>query len=223
MPTTPPRPRPPFLRWAPCLLALLFAVVTWQVASRGPLARADERLGRALVERDGVSAFLADLGNVEVALPVLAAAACHAAWRARGAGAPRWWTALAVAAGAAAAVPLVVAPLQALIARPGPPPMAPDTGFYPSGHTATAVVFYGVAVLLLLPWLRRRAARLVAAGVCVVLVAATAVGLVRHGYHWPLDVLGSLAAGAAALATPAALRTRAARQGPSGRQNPSAR
>ncbi len=97
------------------------------------------------------------------------------------------------------AVPLVVAPLQALIARPGPPPMAPETGFYPSGHTATAVVLYGVAALLLLPWLRRRAARLVVVLLWAALVAGTAVGLVRHGYHWPLDVLGSLTAGTAVL------------------------
>ncbi|WP_246213037.1 phosphatase PAP2 family protein [Streptomyces abyssomicinicus] len=207
MPITPPRPRPPFLRPALCLLGLLFAVVTWQVAAEGPLARADERLGRALLARDGVSAFLADLGNVEVALPVLAAAAGYAALRARAAGLRRWWAALVAAAGAAVAVPLVVAPLQALIDRPGPPPMAPDTGFYPSGHTATAVVFYGAAVLLVLPWLRRRVARLAAVGAGVVLVAATGVGLVRHGYHWPLDVVGSLTAGAAALTAPTALRT----------------
>ncbi|NYV78153.1 hypothetical protein HW445_28070, partial [Streptomyces sp. UH6] len=83
MPTTPARPRPPFLRPALCLpglLGLLFVVVTWQVVAEGPLARADERLGRALVARDGVSAFLADLGNVEVALPVLAVAAGYAAF-----------------------------------------------------------------------------------------------------------------------------------------------
>ncbi len=174
-------------------------MLTWQVAAEGPLARADERLGRALIHRDGLSAFLADLGNAEVALPVLAAAAGWAVLRGRRAGRARWWTPAAVAAGAAVAVPLVVAPLQALIARPGPPPMAPETGFYPSGHTATAVVLHGVAALLLLPWLRRRAARLAVVLLWAALVAGTAVGLVRHGYHWPLDVLGSLAAGGAVL------------------------
>ncbi|MER5480033.1 phosphatase PAP2 family protein [Streptomyces sp. NPDC002734] len=198
-PAAPPRPRRSARCALPWLLGLLFTVLTWQVASEGPLARADERLGRALIERDGLSAFLADLGNAEVALPVLAAAAGWAALRGRRAGRARWWTPPAVAAGAAVAVPLVVAPLQALIARPGPPPMAPETGFYPSGHTATAVVLYGVAALLLLPWLRRRAARLAVVLLWATLVAGTAVGLVRHGYHWPLDVMGSLTAGGAVL------------------------
>jgi undecaprenyl-diphosphatase len=199
VPTTSPRPRALLRHALPWLLGLLFAVVTWQVAADGPLARADERLGRALIERDGVSAFLADLGNTEAALPVLAVAAGWAALRARGAGRPRWWTPLVAAGAAAVAVPLVVAPLQALIARPGPPPMAPDTGFFPSGHAATAVVLYGAAALVLLPWLRRRAARLAVGVLWAALVAGTAVGLVRHGYHWPLDVLGSVTAGTAAL------------------------
>lgn len=205
MPTTPPRPRPRRAapRWLPSsLLLVLFALVTWQVAVEGPLARADERLGRAVIERSGFSGFLADLGNVEVALPVLVAAAGVAALRARRAGRARWWAALAVACGAAVAVPLVVGPLQALFARPGPPPMAPDTGFYPSGHAATAVVFYGVAALLLLPWLRRRGARLAVCAAAAALIAGTAVGLVVHGYHWPLDVVGSLTAGLAALTAP---------------------
>ncbi|WKX74473.1 phosphatase PAP2 family protein [Streptomyces sp. XD-27] len=49
------------------------------------------------------------------------------------------------------AVPVVVAPLKALIDRSAPPgPLAGAEGFYPSGHTATATVAYGGAALLVL-------------------------------------------------------------------------
>lgn len=90
-----------------------------------------------------------------------------------------------------AAVPAIVVPLKELVARSGPPVMGPGTGFYPSGHTATAVVAYGSATLLLLPWLRRTYARRLALISCLVLNAAVAVGLVVRGYHWPLDVVAS--------------------------------
>lgn len=171
--------------------ALLLVLITWQVAAHGPLARADERLGDALLRPDGVSGFLADLGGVPVAVPVLVAALAVAALLARRAGSPRWWLPPLVTALLMAAVPLLVVPLKELIDRPGPPPMAPDTGFYPSGHTATAAVAYGGAVLVLWPWLRGAAARVPALALCTALNAGTGIGLVRHGYHWPLDVVGS--------------------------------
>ncbi|WP_320772809.1 phosphatase PAP2 family protein [Streptomyces sp. CRN 30] len=161
------------------------------MAVHGALARADEHLGDLLIRPDGVSRFLADLGAVPVAVPVLAAALAVAALLARRAGAPRWWLPSLLTALLMAAVPLVVVPLKELIDRPGPPVMAPDTGFYPSGHTATAAVAYGGAALVLWPWLRGAWARACALALCVALNAGTGFGLVRHGYHWPLDVVGS--------------------------------
>jgi membrane-associated phospholipid phosphatase len=95
-----------------------------------------------------------------------------------------------VAAGLTMAVtPALVVPLKLWIARPGP--LTPDTGYYPSGHTATAMVAYFGAAMLLSPYLDQawRRATKAAAGL---LTTATALGLVLHGYHWPLDVLGSL-------------------------------
>ncbi|MFZ3560153.1 phosphatase PAP2 family protein [Streptomyces sp. BH055] len=112
-----------------------------------------------------------------VALPVLAATLAYVTWRAR------TWLPVIVAAVTMSLVPTLVAPLQSLIDRPGPPPMAPATGFYPSGHAATAAVAYGLCVLLL------RSRRL--AHGCVLLNAAVGLGLVRQGYHWPADVVGS--------------------------------
>ena len=90
-----------------------------------------------------------------------------------------------------AVVPAVIVPLKELVARPGPPVMGPGTGFYPSGHTATAAVAYGAATLLLLPRLRTARARRGLVAACLALNLAVASGLVRRGYHWPLDVVAS--------------------------------
>ena len=177
-----------------CLLAspvLLFLLITWQITVHGPLARADEQVGRAVVHPDRVSGDLADLGNIAVAVPVLAVVLACAAWRARRAGTDRWWLPPVIAGALMAAVPALIVPLKELIARPGPPVMGPVTGFYPSGHTATAAVAYGVAALVLWPWLRTPYARRTVLAICLVLNLAVAYGLVRHGYHWPLDVLAS--------------------------------
>ncbi|MEV0780783.1 phosphatase PAP2 family protein [Streptomyces sp. NPDC050433] len=113
-----------------------------------------------------------------VALPVLAVAIVYAAWRGH------WARALAVVA-AMAAVPALVMPLKLWIDRTGP--LTAESGYYPSGHTATAMVAYCGAALLLRP--RTGLGR--AMPVAVVLSAATGIGLVLRGYHWPLDVLGS--------------------------------
>ncbi|MBP5870184.1 phosphatase PAP2 family protein [Streptomyces scabiei] len=199
--TTPPvRGRPtifsgPFRRPAALLLlgapALLFSLITWQILAHGPLARADERLSDLLVHRGAPTQFLADLGNVSVAVPVLALVLLVVAWRARADGRRYAWRPSAAAALLLAAVPLWVIPLKELIARPGPPVMGPGTGFYPSGHTATASVAYGAAVLLLLPLLRGAPARRAVVVLAVVLNLGVGFGLVRQGYHWPLDVVAS--------------------------------
>ncbi|OMI40618.1 integral membrane protein [Streptomyces sparsogenes DSM 40356] len=102
------------------------------MAAHGPLRPLDERLDRALTAPSGPGAtllpssaaeFFADLGNMTVALPVLAAVVGWVAWRERGAGATaarRWLPPLAAAV-AMAAVPALVAPAKALVDRPGPP------------------------------------------------------------------------------------------------------
>ncbi|MEU8546958.1 phosphatase PAP2 family protein [Streptomyces roseoverticillatus] len=151
---------------------------------------------------------------------------------------PSVWAALAMAA-----VPAVIVPVKAWIGRTGPPAMVASgvhDGFFPSGHTATAAVAYGAALLLLMPSLasasasrarphagvsqpphatcartaphagsalgsspppagpahlkpcnRHARARAWAAVAYVLLNAGVAAGLVRCGYHWPLDVVGA--------------------------------
>ncbi|WP_418959414.1 phosphatase PAP2 family protein [Streptomyces tritici] len=174
---TPPAPGRSAVFWA----LLVLAVTTWQVLVRGPLARLDERVSRAVVDTvpRPLSELGADLGNMEVALPVLGCAAAYAAWRGH-----RRAALLAVLA--MAAVPLLVIPLKEWTARPGPlEPWA--AGYFPSGHTATALVAYCGAAMLV----RRRWTMPVAWA----LTAATGIGLVLRGYHWPLDVLASVCLG----------------------------
>ncbi|WP_372462574.1 phosphatase PAP2 family protein [Streptomyces thermodiastaticus] len=171
------------------LPALLFALITWQVTGDGPLLDADRRVSRAVLHPDRLSELLSDLGNVEVAVPVLVLAAGYAAWRGRRAGVPRWWGPPAAAVVPAAVLPAVVVPLKDWTHRGGTPVMPPGDGYFPSGHTATAAVAYGAAALVLLLWVRSHRARGAVVTVWGVLVLAVSYGLVRRGYHWPLDVV----------------------------------
>ncbi|MEU0913478.1 phosphatase PAP2 family protein [Streptomyces althioticus] len=175
----------------PAVPLLLFVLITWQVLADGPLLALDERLSDALVRPDRASEILSDLGNVEVAVPVLALALAVTAWRLRAAGVDRWWLPPAAGAAAMVLVPVLVAPLKAWTDRPGTPAVPPATGYFPSGHTATATVAYGAATLLLLPLLGSPAARRGLVALCALLILGASYGLVRRGYHWPLDVVGS--------------------------------
>ncbi|GAA3390245.1 phosphatase PAP2 family protein [Streptomyces roseoviridis] len=135
-------------------------------------------MSRALVDSvpRPLSELASDLGNLTVAVPVLACAMAYAVRRGR--------RAAAVFAGLAMAlVPLLVVPLKLWTARPGPlEPWA--HGYFPSGHTATALVAYVSAAFLV----SRRLLPL-----AVLLTAVTATGLVLRGFHWPLDILASVA------------------------------
>ncbi|WP_329455366.1 phosphatase PAP2 family protein [Streptomyces sp. NBC_01497] len=159
---------------------MAFALITWQVLAGGALLRADERLDRAVVGHGprALTETLTDLGSMPVALPVLAVALAWALWRGARA---------RVLAGALtmAVVPALVVPLKIWTDRPGP--LTDATGYYPSGHTATAMVAYGTAALVLLPYVDRR----VTVPAAALLTVATASGLVLRGYHWPLDVVAS--------------------------------
>ncbi|MEU6607487.1 phosphatase PAP2 family protein [Streptomyces shenzhenensis] len=198
--TTPPVPgRPTSFLLLPGLPALLLALITWQVVADGPLVRADERLSRTLRHPDRFSGLLSDLGNVQVALPVLAAVLVLVSRQGRQAGVRRWWAAPAAAAVLMVLVPALVVPLKDWTARPGTPAVPPGLGYYPSGHAATAVVAYGAATLLLLPRLGGARARRALVLGCVAVNLAVGFALVRRGYHWPLDVLASWCLGAVLL------------------------
>ncbi|WP_224283993.1 phosphatase PAP2 family protein, partial [Streptomyces sp. LS1784] len=114
-------------------------------------------------------------------------------WRGRRAGAGRWWLPLPVAALTAGLIPLLVVPAKSAFARPGPlgeALTAGQWGWYPSGHTATATISYGVAALLLARVAGPRAVRGLAAG-AVLLSLGVGAGLVWSDFHWLLDVVAS--------------------------------
>jgi membrane-associated phospholipid phosphatase len=182
------------------LLLPLFLLLTWQEAVRGRLLALDEPLRTAIAGRSirpagsPLGYFFADLGNVGVALPVLGAALAFAVLRGRLAGQRHWWLPPLGYALAMVAVPLIVGPLKAAIGRGGPGSLALPPGYpglFPSGHAATAMLAYGAAALLVLPWVRSRAARRALGGAVVLGNLAVGVALVYCGYHWPLDVAGS--------------------------------
>ncbi|GAA3006684.1 hypothetical protein GCM10010519_42780 [Streptomyces lactacystinicus] len=186
----------------PVVAAVLLVVVSWQVAAEGPLLGVDRWVRRAVrsAHRDFPNALLdrlglllSDLGSSVPAVPVLLLAGALAAWLGRRAGAGRWWLPLPVAALTAVLIPLLVVPAKSAFGRPGPlgePLAAGQWGWYPSGHTATATVAYGVAALLLARVAGPRAVRGLTAG-AVLLSLGVGAGLVWSDFHWLLDVVAS--------------------------------
>ncbi|WP_063774802.1 phosphatase PAP2 family protein [Kitasatospora azatica] len=178
---------------------LLLALVSWQVAADGPLLGLDRwiRHSVALLRQaggtalDGAAQSLSDLGSTVPAVPVLLGAGALAAWRSRRTGRPSWWLPLPVAALAALLIPLLVVPAKAYFARPGPLglPLQPhEWGWYPSGHTTTACVSYGVGALLVGRTLAAAGRRLLY-GLTALLGLGVGWGLIWCDYHWFLDVL----------------------------------
>ncbi|MET8077265.1 phosphatase PAP2 family protein [Streptomyces sp. NPDC005303] len=190
--TTPPVPgRPAFLTLLLGIPALLFALITWQVVEDGPLLRADERVSAALRHPDRIGGGLSHLGSVQVAVPALVVALAYVTWHHRRRGTDRWWLPATATALLMALVPALVVPLKIWTDRSGTPVVPPGTGYFPSGHTATAAVAYGSATLLLLPLLHTRRSRRSLVLLYGLLVLGVSYGLVRRGYHWPLDVVAS--------------------------------
>lgn len=180
-------PRMPLLFGLP---ALCFVLITWQVVAGGPLVSLDERISAVLVHPDRFSELLADLGSVQVAVPVLAVALMYVAWRGRATGLDRWRQPPAAAAVLMALVPAVIVPLKELIARPGPRSWdpAPASILGAHRHRRHRVRRRDAAPA---PLLRTAGARGALLSVCAAVNACVAFGLVRRGYHWPLDVVAS--------------------------------
>jgi membrane-associated phospholipid phosphatase len=206
-------------------LVLLLAFLTANVLADGPLVGMDRRI-RDVVHPVATSAgwrwlvygrpapaqLLGDLGSAKIAVPVLAVSAVAVAVRFRS----LWPLAIAAAGGALLAATVI--PGKILIGRPGPgyASLAPGAwGDFPSGHTSTAGVCYGLAVLLLTagaqataprrvpggrpPGLAPRGAAghrgLLRAAIAVTAAACFLVGLamVWCDYHWFTDVVAGWA------------------------------
>ena len=192
--------RSPWLVSAGLLLILI--LLTIDVLASGPLVAADHHI-RAAVQARATSPrwlwlsqgrlapaqLIVDLGNNQVAIPVLAVCALIAVIGRR-----TLRPMLAAAAGVVLLLATVV-PAKILIGRSGPgfgPVPAGSLGVFPSGHTSTSSVCYGLAVLLLVPVLPARfRAPAVAAVAAVCLLVGLA--LVWCDYHWFTDVLAGWA------------------------------
>ncbi|WP_157849843.1 MULTISPECIES: phosphatase PAP2 family protein [Streptomyces] len=186
----------------PVVAAAVLLAVSWQVAVDGPLLGVDRWVRGAVHTArrefpsallDGLGHVLSDLGSSVPAIPVLLLAGVLAAGGWRRAGALRWWLPLPVAVLAAGLIPLLVVPAKSAFARPGPlgEPLTPGQwGWYPSGHTATATISYGVAALLLARVAGPGAARGLAAGAALAALGV-GTGLVWSDFHWLLDVLAA--------------------------------
>jgi membrane-associated phospholipid phosphatase len=195
-PRTLPFASPPW--WSRPLAGLLcFSLLLWQVASHGPVIRLDVQVRDHILVWAATPSLgwlaalgrgLADLGNQAVALPVLPIVTLFAVWRSRSA------LPLKIAAGAAIALAAVI-PLKIWVGRPGPGTAVlgdASLGYFPSGHTADAMLCYGTSALILCAaFPTARLLRQVAVAAAAVLIFCTAFGLLWSDYHWLSDIVGS--------------------------------
>ncbi|HEV8459378.1 MAG TPA: phosphatase PAP2 family protein [Gaiellaceae bacterium] len=104
--------------------------------------------------------------------------------------------ALAVESGTYRATTLVIHSHRPRVARLE---HLPVNASYPSGHTAASLAVYGGLALLLSSWFPNRWVRIVAWSLVVLIVAFVATSRMYRGMHHPIDVVGGLAVGIAAL------------------------
>ncbi len=207
----------------PGVLALILAFLTASVLAHSPVLDIDRWIRSAVQAQANSARFrwlegyrhapvylLVDLGNNQVAVPVLGLGALIAAIRDRSVR-----PLLAAVVGVVLLVGTVI-PAKILIGRAGPglPPVAHGAlGVFPSGHSATSGVCLGLAAVLLargLPAWARRAVLTIMAAVCFLVGAA----LIWGDYHWFTDVVAGWAL--AALIVMASLRATGLRRNATG-------
>jgi membrane-associated phospholipid phosphatase len=193
--------------------ALVFVLVTADVASDGLLTRLDGQIRDQLIAH-GLTAPgslwpLGDVGDLAVAIAVVAAAAVVSSQL-------QWKLGPAVFGfGCLGVTEALIYVSKSLVARPGPGIWADRVGYpgyYPSGHTATATVVVGVVVYLALVVPSRAPYRDQSGHLALVagLIAGTAAGgyAVLGDFHWLTDVVGGLSLGTVVLVIGcAAMRT----------------
>jgi undecaprenyl-diphosphatase len=197
----------------PGVLALILAFLTVSVLAHSPVLDVDRWIRSAVQARADSARFrwlegyryapvylLVDLGNNQVAVPVLGLSALIAGIRDRSVR-----PLLAAVVGVVLLLGTVI-PAKILVGRAGPglPPVAHGAlGVFPSGHSATSSVCLGLAAVLLargLPGWSRRVVLAIMVTVCFLVGAA----LIWGDYHWFTDVVAGWAL--AALIVMAALR-----------------
>jgi membrane-associated phospholipid phosphatase len=194
-------------------LLLVLAFLTVNVLADGPLVGVDRWIRRAVQARANSAAWywvghghyapakvLIQLGNNEVAIPVLVMCALIVAVRHRSR------RPLVAAVIGVTLLAVTVIPAKILIARAGPglPAVAPGAmGVFPSGRTTTCSVCLGLGVLLFVPDLTNRARR-AAVAVMAALCFLVGASLIWRDGHWFTDVVAGWAL--AALIVMASLR-----------------
>jgi undecaprenyl-diphosphatase len=184
--------------------ALLLAFLVLTVLIPGPLRPLDLAFNQ--FRGDDFSTIrpylevLDRIGQRAVCLPVLAAVAAWASYRAK------TWRPAVVAAGSVLAVNVVVAVFKFGLERGAPLDNEPDflTGgvMYPSGHAANVLLVYGLAAYLWWRYTdasrRTRWALVVGVAMLTVLMFTTSLSL---RWHWFTDLVAGVLVGAAALRT----------------------
>lgn len=179
--------------WRNLLLALGLLILWQQVVFGGPIVRLDHAV-QAWVRREplpvagSVAQLVTDVANPPFVIFMLLLIVAAVASRRHS------WQPLV--AGVTCVVLLVVAVLglKYAIGRPGPAGDGSQIA-WPSGHTTTAVVFWGVMARLLN--LKRR---WIAAAVAIIAPLLVGVALVLRNYHWTSDVLAGWLLGPLVLA-----------------------
>ncbi|GAA2021650.1 hypothetical protein GCM10009740_07930 [Terrabacter terrae] len=175
------------------LLALGLVAVTVSVVLGGPTVRLDDVVVSA-TPGSGNGPVVPDVLTllvVDIATPALCVAAVAAVTAALCLHRGRW-APLALSGPALALLTVTVLLGKSVIPRSGPVvrEMASDLGYYPSGHTATALVCAGLlAEIVSRKWPGRRRQAWAAAAAWTLLVAASLLWL--H-FHWLSDVVGSM-------------------------------
>lgn len=181
--------------------ALLFAVLAVDLSVGALVADLDAQARDRVVTGSppGWLAPFGALGDLGVAIPVVvatAAVASQAIWR--------WWPAV-FAFGLFGAVQLAVLTSKWVVGRPGPGVWADREGYpgyFPSGHTATAMTAVAIAVFLALRLHRRDTSPPAvwwALGCGLVAGAGAGAQAVASDTHWVGDVVGGLALAATLL------------------------
>ena len=101
--------------------------------------------------------------------------------------------------------------IKTLVGRPRPPASLvrvvghPSGMAFPSGHTTTATLVFGLIFFLAVECMPRGRPRLAVQAFCVYAIVFTGLARIYHGAHWASDVYGSLLLGALVLGVVVAL------------------
>jgi membrane-associated phospholipid phosphatase len=185
-------------RWPVPALAAGLLVLTFAIAAGWWPVSLDHRLAAALPGQHaaGLPSVLLDLASVittlatpQATVPITLVVAAALAWRDRNA------AALRIVAVPLMALTISVLAGKALLHRPGPAGshLHHLLGYYPSGHTTTAVVCTGLLTRLAHAHHLGSRVPLRAAAITWTLLVGTS--LVLHRYHWLSDVIAGLLLG----------------------------